>query len=195
MQIRVGILTCSDKGSVGKRIDTSGHLIRRIIEKKLNGKVVKYKIVPDEKKVIATFLKQWTDKDKLDLILTTGGTGLAKRDVTPEATKEVVDYEIPGFGEIMRIEGYKKTPFALLSRAIAGVRKKSLIINLPGSERAVKENLSFILPVLPHALEIIAGKTEHKCSTPQPPLPQGPFSVVELLRRMKERNKVRGKEK
>ncbi|HCJ67803.1 MAG TPA: molybdenum cofactor biosynthesis protein [Elusimicrobia bacterium] len=163
--IRVGILTCSDKGSTGERIDTSGPLIHRIVNKKLNGKVVKYEIVPDEKKVITSFLKQWADKDKLDLIFTTGGTGLAKRDVTPEATKGVIDYEIPGFGEIMRIQGYQKTPFAILSRALAGLRKKTLIINLPGSERAVKENLDFIFPVLLHALEIIAGKTEHQCSS------------------------------
>ncbi len=165
MKIRVGILTCSDKGSKGKRIDTSGPLIQKIIEKKLPAEMVKYTIVPDEKEIIISFLKRWADKDKLALIFTTGGTGLAKRDVTPEATKKVIDYEIPGFGEIMRIEGYKKTPFALLSRAIAGVRKKTLIINLPGSERAVKENLDFILSVIPHTLEIIAGKTEHQCLT------------------------------
>lgn len=160
--IRVGILTCSDKGSQGERMDTSGPLIQKIIERKLSGKVVKYIIIPDEKKIIASFLKSWVDKEKLDLIFTTGGTGLAKRDVTPEATKEVIDYEIPGFAEIMRIQGYQKTPFAILSRALAGLRKKTLIINLPGSERAVKENLNFILPVLPHALEIISGKTEHR---------------------------------
>lgn len=174
--IKVGILTCSDKGSRGERVDTAGPLIKTVIERlpvrrseseggsdeAIKWKVVKYKIVPDEKKVIASSLKQWVDRNKLDLIFTTGGTGLSKRDVTPEATKEVIDYEIPGFGEIMRTEGYKKTPFALLSRATAGLRKKTLIINLPGSERAVKENLGFILSVLPHALEIIAGKTEHR---------------------------------
>jgi len=164
--IKVGILTCSDKGSRGERVDTAGPIIKKVIEelsdKVIKWKVIKYKIVPDEKEVITSFLKQWADKEKLNLIFTTGGTGLAKRDVTPEATKEIIDCEIPGFGEIMRVQGYKKTPFALLSRAIAGVRKKSLIINLPGSERAVKENLDFILPVIPHALEIISGKTEHR---------------------------------
>jgi len=170
VKICVGILTCSDKGYQGKRIDTSGPLIKKIVEKELSAEVVRYRLIPDEKRMIIQKLKQWADKDKLDLIFTTGGTGLAKRDVTPEATKEVIDYEIPGFGEIMRIQGYKKTPFALLSRALAGLRKKTLIINLPGSERAVKENLGFILPVIPHALEIISGKTEHKCLSPHPSL-------------------------
>ncbi len=166
MKIRVGILTCSDKGSLGKRIDTSGPAIKTIIErlsdKAIEFRVVKYKIIPDEKETIVSFLKQWSDKDKLNLIFTTGGTGLAKRDVTPEATREIIDYEIPGFAEIMRVQGYQKTPFAILSRALAGLRKKTLIVNLPGSERAVKENLSFILPVLPHAVEIVSGKTEHQ---------------------------------
>jgi len=159
--IKIGILTCSDKGSRGERVDTSGDAIKEIV-KEIGGEVIKYEIVPDDKKNISEKLKKWSDKLKLDLIFATGGTGLASRDVTPEATKKVIEKEVPGFSEIMRIEGFKNTKHSILSRGVSGLRKKTLIINLPGSEKAVRENLKIILPSIPHAIEIIHGKTEHK---------------------------------
>ncbi len=156
--ITVAILTLSDKGSKGRRKDKSGPLIAKII-KKINGKVVNYDILPDEKKLIKKRLLSLCNK--VDLILTTGGTGLSPRDVTPEATLGVINREIPGITEVMRYKGLKKTPLAMISRAVAGTRGKTLIINLPGSPRAVEENLKVILPVLLHAVEKIKGsKTE-----------------------------------
>lgn len=156
--IKVTVLTLSDKGSQGKRKDKSGPLIAKII-KKIGGKIVSYEILPDEKNLIKKKLLSLCNK--VDLILTTGGTGLSPRDVTPEATLEVIKREIPGIPEAMRYKGLKKTPRAMISRAVAGIRGKTLIINLPGSPRAVEENLKVILPVLPHAIEKIKGsKTE-----------------------------------
>lgn len=160
--ITVAILTLSDKGSKGRRKDKSGPLIAKII-KKINGKVVNYDILPDEKNLIKKRLLSLCNK--VDLILTTGGTGLSPRDVTPEATLGVINREIPGITEVMRYRGLKKTPFAMISRAVAGTRGKTLIINLPGSPGAVEENLKVILPVLSHAVEKIKGsKTE--CARP-----------------------------
>ena len=159
--IKIGILTCSDKGSGGERVDTSGAAIKEIV-KEIGGEVIKYEIVPDDKKIISEKLKNWSDKLKPDLIFTTGGTGLATRDITPEATEEVIDRKVPGFSEIMRFSGFKNTKHSILSRGVSGLRKKTLIINLPGSEKAVRENLKIILPSIPHAIEIIQGKTEHK---------------------------------
>jgi len=159
--IKIGILTCSDKGSKGKRIDTSGPAIKEIV-KEIGGEVIKYEIVPDAQKIISERLKNWSDEVKLDLIFTTGGTGLSERDITPEATEEVIDRKVPGFSEIMRFSGFKNTKHSILSRGVSGLRKKTLIINLPGSEKAVRENLKIILPSIPHAIEIIHGKTEHK---------------------------------
>lgn len=156
--IKIGIITVSDRSFRGEREDLSGPLIKKMINDL--GKVIDYEIVPDEKSIISQTIKKMVDELMVDLVLTTGGTGLSSRDVTPEATREVIEKEIPGFGEIMRIKGFEKTPYALLSRAIAGKRKKSLIINLPGSPKAVKENLELILPVTPHALDIIKGKKE-----------------------------------
>jgi molybdenum cofactor synthesis domain-containing protein len=158
--IKVGILVISDKGSRGTRKDESGPMMREIIEK-LPAEVAEYKIIPDEREVIKATLLSWVDRLNLSLILTSGGTGIGPRDVTPEATKDVIEKEAGGFVEAMRIEGRKKTPFSMLSRAIAGVRAQSLIINLPGSPRAVRENLEVILPALKHALEILRGNTEH----------------------------------
>ena len=159
--IKIGILTCSDKGSRGERIDTSGVAIKEIV-KEIGGEVIKYEIVPDERKIISKKLKNWSDEVKLDLIFTTGGTGLSERDITPEATEEVIDRKVPGFSEIMRFSSFKNTKHSILSRGVSGLRKKTLIINLPGSETAVRENLKIILPSIPHAIEIIHGKTEHK---------------------------------
>jgi len=160
--IKVGILTISDKGSQGEREDKSGKVIAEIITR-LNVEVIEYKIIPDEKEVIIDNLKTWVDKSGCDLILTTGGTGLSPRDVTPEATCEVIEKEVPGFGEIMRTMGFKSTPHALLSRAIAGIRKQSLIINLPGSPKGVRECLEIILPALPHAIEVLREGVGSAC--------------------------------
>jgi len=153
--IKIGIITVSDRSFKKEREDLSGPLIEKMI--KNLGKVIDYRIVPDERALISQAIKKMVDDAKIDLVLTTGGTGPSPRDVTPEATRDVIEKEIPGFGEIMRMKGFKKTPHALLSRAIAGVRKKSLIVNLPGSPKAVKESLEVILPAFPHALEIIKG--------------------------------------
>ncbi len=154
--IKVAILTLSDKGSKGEREDTSGPTIEKLV-KKIGAEVVSCDILPDEKAKIKRKLISLSKK--ADLILTTGGTGVSPRDVTPDATREVVEFEIPGIAEAMRFEGLKKTPFAMISRAVAGVRGETLIINLPGSPKAVKENLEVILPVLGHAVEKIKGST------------------------------------
>lgn len=155
--IKVAVLTLSDKGSKGEREDTSGPAIEKLV-KKIDADVVSYDILPDEKSLIKKKLIALCKK--ADLILTTGGTGVSPRDVTVDATKEVIQYEIPGIAEVMRAEGLKKTPYAMVSRAVAGVRGETLIINLPGSPRAVKENLSSILVVLPHTIAKIKGSTE-----------------------------------
>jgi len=153
---RVVILTISDRGSKGEREDSSGPLIQEMV-RDLPAEVVHYEIIPDEKAKIAEALKMSADQLKADLILTTGGTGLSPRDVTPDATLEVIAKEVPGFSEAMRAESLKKTPHAMISRAITGIRGSSLIVNLPGSPKSVRENLSIILPALPHALSKLKG--------------------------------------
>jgi molybdopterin adenylyltransferase len=153
---RVAILTLSDKGSKGEREDASGPLIREMI-KDLPAEIIHYEIIPDEKKRIVDALKECADRLKADLIVTTGGTGLSPRDVTPDATREVIDKEVPGFAEAMRAESLKKTPHAMISRAVVGIRGSCLIVNLPGSPKSVRENLSVILPALPHALSKLEG--------------------------------------
>jgi molybdopterin adenylyltransferase len=159
--IKTGVLTISDKGSQGQREDKSGPVVRDSVSA-MNGSVVKYEVVPDDKETIASKLCAWADGGEIDVILTTGGTGLGKRDITPEATLSVIDREVPGIAEAMRVKSLEKTPTAMLSRAVAGQRGKCLIVNLPGSPRAVKECLDIIMLALPHAVEIIRGKvTEH----------------------------------
>jgi molybdopterin adenylyltransferase len=155
--ITVAVLTMSDKGSKGKREDLSGPLIKDML-KSIDAEVKHYDILPDEKELIKEKLIKYSKE--VDLIITTGGTGLSPRDVTPEATLEVIDRQVPGIAEAMRSEGLKKTSRAMLSRAVTGVKGRSLIINLPGSPKAVKENLAVILDVIPHAIEKIKGDTK-----------------------------------
>jgi len=164
--ITFGILTVSDKGSRGQRQDKSGETIREMVEH-LGSSVVKYEIVPDEADIIAGRLKEWADGGEVDIILTTGGTGLSLRDVTPEATLSLIDKEVPGIAEAMRAKSLEKTPMAMLSRAVAGLRGQCLIINLPGSPKAVEECLEVVMLALPHAVEIIKGEvTEHNIRMP-----------------------------
>ena len=149
--MKIGIITVSDKGSKGKREDLSGKAIQEMVK----ADAYEYLIVPDELEVISKTIIEFIDQKSCDVVFTTGGTGLSPRDVTPEATKQVIDREIPGIAEAMRMESYKIKKTALLSRAIAGHRGKSLVINLPGSPKAVKECLEIILPVIPHAMEVL----------------------------------------
>jgi len=159
--LNLGLLTISDKGWQGQRYDKSGKVIRDSLSL-LDSRVVKYEVVPDEVDIVASKLAEWADEGSVDIILTTGGTGLSQRDVTPEATLSIVDKVVPGFTEAMRMVTFNTTPMAILSRAVAGIRRECLIINLPGSPKAVRECLEVILPALPHAIEIIKGEvTEH----------------------------------
>jgi len=161
----VGILTISDKGSRGERQDRSGEIIREVLSG-MDVSIANYDMVPDEKDLIVEKLVAWVDDHNMDVVMTTGGTGLTPRDVTPEATLAVVDRIVPGFAEAMRTESLKKTPHAMLSRAVVGTRGKCLIVNLPGSPKAVRECLEVILPALPHAVETLKGQAS-ECSTPE----------------------------
>jgi molybdenum cofactor synthesis domain-containing protein len=155
-----GVLTISDKASQGKREDESGKTAAHMLEKE-GYALARQKVVPDNRHQIVDTLVEWADRDCLSLIVTSGGTGLSPTDVTPQAMREVIDYEVPGIAETMRAASLKKTPHAMISRAMAGVRRSCLIINLPGSPGGVKENLSVVLPALKHALSKLAGdKTE-----------------------------------
>ncbi len=154
--MKAGILTLSDKGSRGDREDLSGAVIREMLEGS-GIEVNTYEIIPDEAVLISLKLKEWSDSKGLNLIITTGGTGLSPRDVTPEATLAVIEKRVPGMEEAMRMESLKKTPNAMISRAVAGIRGRTLIVNLPGSPKAVRENLGVILPALPHALSKLGG--------------------------------------
>ncbi|MFC1893810.1 molybdenum cofactor biosynthesis protein B [Chloroflexota bacterium] len=159
--LNYGVLTISDKGWQGQRRDDSGVAIKDSLSR-VDGQAVRYEVVPDEVAIIASKLAEWADDGRVDIILTTGGTGLGPRDVTPEATLSVVNKVVPGITEAMRAGTLPRTPFAMLSRAVAGVRGKCLIINLPGSPKAVQECLEVILPAIPHAVQIIKGEvTEH----------------------------------
>lgn len=152
------VVTMSDKGSRGEREDTSGVYLKTILSD-MGYRLVDYRIVPDKKEVIIKTLVELVDSKESDLIITTGGTGLSPTDVTPEAMVSVIDYEVPGMAEAMRHASMQKTSRAMLSRGKAGVRGKSLIINLPGSLKAVRENFEVVQPVLRHALEKIKGST------------------------------------
>lgn len=164
--ITVGVLTASDKGYKGERTDESGRLIMELI-KPLGFEVVKYITVPDERDIISSSLVSMCDESGIDLILTTGGTGFSPRDVTPEATMDVIERHVPGIPEAMRQKSLQITPKAMLSRAAAGIRGKSLIINLPGSPKAVRECLEVILPVLTHAVQILKGEAGECAEQPK----------------------------
>jgi molybdopterin adenylyltransferase len=168
--IRVGILTISDRSASGERADASGPVIRSFVQDQLRWLVAAYQIVPDELIEIRDTLIEWCDQQRLNLILTTGGTGFAPRDVTPEATRAVIEREAPGLAEAMRADSLRKTPHAMLSRAVCGLRGSTLIVNLPGSPQAVRENLETILPALPHAINVIRNapnsETEHRSASP-----------------------------
>ncbi len=162
--LKVGVLTASDRGARGEREDKSGKVIAELI-RGIGGEVAEYAVVPDAKAVIAGKLTEMADTLGLDLILTTGGTGLGPRDVTPEATLEVIERQVPGMAEAMRTASIEKTPHGMLSRAVVGTRGQTLIVNLPGSPVAVRECLEVILPALPHAVQVLKGKVAD-CARP-----------------------------
>lgn len=160
--ITVGVLTISDGAAKGEREDKSGENIRSLAAQMPDTVICAGAIIPDEVEQIAAVLREWSDEKHLNLVLTTGGTGLAPRDVTPEATLAVITREAPGIAEAMRAISLQYTRMAMLSRGVAGVRNRTLIVNLPGSPKAVKECLEYILPVLPHAVNLLVeGPREH----------------------------------
>lgn len=154
MVLRVGILTISDRASLGSREDLSGPAIKELVEEQ-KWHVAKSDVIPDDLETIKNTLINWADQHQLNLILTTGGTGFSPRDITPEATLAVIHRSAPGIAEAMRANSLRITPHAMLSRSVAGIRGHVLIVNLPGSPKAAIENLRFILPVLPHAVELL----------------------------------------
>ena len=160
MDIRVGILTISDSCSKGIKEDTSGNTIEKIVRFE-SFKIIYRDTLPDDRSLISRKLAEWGDSGKLDLILTTGGTGLSPRDVTPEATMSVIDNEVPGIVDVIRVRTSINTPTSMLSRSVCGTRSGCLIINLPGSTTAVKEYLAVAIPVIPHAIQMISGSTDH----------------------------------
>jgi molybdenum cofactor synthesis domain-containing protein len=152
------VVTVSDKGFRGEREDKSGEIIKNML-KQIDVNVAFYRIVPDEKEMIKQTLIDFAERG-IDLVVTTGGTGLAPRDVTPDATLEVIDREVPGMAEAMRIKGIENTLHAMLSRAVVGVRKRTLIINLPGSPKGARENLEAVIDAIPHGLKVLKGEVE-----------------------------------
>ena len=158
--IRAAVLTLSDAGSRGGRVDTAGPAVAELL-RDANFEVAETAILPDDQAEISALLMRWADEAGYGLIVTTGGTGLGPRDRTPEATAAVLDYRVDGMAEAMRAAGLASTPRAMLSRGLAGVRGRTLIVNLPGSERGARENLTTVLPVLRHATQVLQGDTAH----------------------------------
>jgi molybdenum cofactor synthesis domain-containing protein len=159
--IQASTITVSDKGYAGEREDASGPLLADLL-RKMGAEIVSQTIVPDEGEQIEHALVQLADEERVDLIVTTGGTGPAPRDVTPEATLAVIEREVPGLAEVLRFEGYRKTSMAVISRGVAGIRGGTLIVNLPGSPKAVREGMETLAPILPHAIKMLRGEdTEH----------------------------------
>ena len=165
MNYTAAVITVSDKGFKGERVDTSGPAICAILEE--NGYKVEYtSIMPDEKELISSELIKCSDENGFALVLTTGGTGFSPRDITPEATKDVIERETPGIAELMRMESMKITPRGCLSRGVSGIRKRTLIINLPGSEKAARENLQAVIGALEHGLDMLYSEGSADCGHP-----------------------------
>ena len=156
MDCLAAVITMSDKGAAGLREDLSGPLLRDLL-RDMGAEIVRYAVIPDEKEQIRDLLIQLADELGVELIVTTGGTGPAPRDVTPEATLQVIEREVPGLAEVLRMEGYRKTPLAVISRGVAGIRGRTLIINLPGNPKAVREGMEVLTPILPHTLQMLRG--------------------------------------
>jgi molybdopterin adenylyltransferase len=163
------VLTLSDKGSLGEREDLSGKILAEMLAR-IGGRIETYVVLPDDRQLIEDKLTYYADQYGVDVIATTGGTGVGPRDVTPDATRAVIEKEIPGMAEAMRLAGLQKTPFAMISRAIVGCRGKTLIINLPGSPKGVRENLEAILQAIPHAVEKLKGDLTD-CAAPEASAP------------------------
>ncbi|MEW6717298.1 MAG: MogA/MoaB family molybdenum cofactor biosynthesis protein [Chloroflexota bacterium] len=159
MAVRFGILTISDRSALGIRADTSGPALAERVQN-LGWEIICQEILPDDQQAISEKLSSWADSGKLDVILTTGGTGFTSRDVTPEATLSVIERQASGLAEAMRAASLQVTPHAMLSRAVAGIRKQTLIINLPGNPRAALENLEVVIPVIPHAVELLGDEEQ-----------------------------------
>ncbi len=162
--IRAAVITISDKGYAGEREDVSGPLLAELLSQ-LGAEIVSQTILPDERAEIEGALVDLSDNAQVDLIVTTGGTGPAPRDVTPEATRAIIEREMPGLAELLRFEGVRHTPLAVLSRGVSGIRGGTLIVNLPGSPKAVREGMETLTPVLPHAIKMLRGDTEHRRET------------------------------
>jgi molybdenum cofactor synthesis domain-containing protein len=165
MKFRAAVVTVSDKGAAGEREDRSGPVVREVLEG-AGLEVARAEIVPDEKETVASLLEELCAQG-FNLVVTTGGTGLSPRDVTPEATLAVIDREIPGMAEVMRAESLKVTPHAMISRAVCGLKNGTLVINLPGSPAGARECLQVVMPAVPHALEVAAGNAS-ECATERP---------------------------
>jgi molybdenum cofactor synthesis domain-containing protein len=162
MKFRAGVVTISDKGFAGQREDLSGPLLVQLLQD-IGAQAVVRTIVPDEPEQIQETLIHYADEEAVDVVVTTGGTGLTPRDQTPEATRAVIEREVPGLAEVLRFEGHRKTPLAVISRGVAGIRGRTLIVNLPGSPRAVREGMETLAPILPHAVRMARGEdTEHR---------------------------------